>query len=81
MLSYFEGAVPHKCMYIGKLWLEKDFYGDGYFVSGEDSLFSGFKIAGSDIFFYTYLNIWKRHKYLMSSFFLHTRSGFYLVNQ
>lgn len=50
MLSYFEGAVPHKCMYIGKLWLEKDFYGDDYFVSGEDSLFSGFKIAGSDIF-------------------------------
>lgn len=37
-------------MYIGKLWLEKDFYGDDYFVSGEDSLFSGFKIAGSDIF-------------------------------
>lgn len=37
-------------MYIGKLWLKNYFYGDDYFVSGEDSLFSGFKIAGSDIF-------------------------------
>lgn len=51
-------------MYIGKLWLENDFYGDDYFVSGEDFLFSGFKIAGSDIFFthiWTYenaINIW-----------------------
>lgn len=46
-------------MYIGKLWLENDFYGDDYFVSGEEFLFSGFKIAGSDIFFthiWTYAN-------------------------
>lgn len=37
-------------MYIGKLWLKNYFYGDDYFVSGEDFLFLGFKIAGSDIF-------------------------------
>lgn len=54
MLSYFEGVVLYKCMYIGKLWLKNYFYGDDYFVFGEDFFFLGFKIVGFDIFLYIF---------------------------